>query len=478
MRHLHKNTLRVLYIVLALLLLVQPGLAVSGDGFQTAVFQPGEAAIAVTIESEGFLSTAYWDYGQYTIGYGTSYDEAFKLYPNNPKDENGRITLTEPQARELLKQAMNVRAAIVNNYLNRHRITVNQNQFDALLLFTYGVGEGWMTGKNSDGTSYMIRILLEETSPENWTKELVHEAFGAWNKAGGEVLEGLIRRRATEADLFLTPWDPNSPSTPSQPNEPSDPGNSSDPGEPDDENPFTDLDPDPNTWYIQYVLEANKLGIMTGRGNGIFGPDDNMTRAELVTSLSKYAKPDLTVYTQSRFTDVADNTWFMAPVEWAAEQKLVNGYGDGSFLPDGKITRERICNIIARYLRSQGVGAGEAGVMPFRDEASMAKDAIDDIYFCASLGIVNGRDDGTFDPTGEAKRSEVAKILTGMVKVLEAEKKSDETGTEPEEKASEESSEQETSTQQKTLPESAVIAPEEAPETNPETAAAVSGAAG
>lgn len=440
MRHLHKNALRVIYIVLGLLLLVQPGLAVSERSFQPANFQAGEAAIAVTIESEGFLSSAYWDYGQYTIGYGTSYDEAVKMYPNNPKDENDRITLTEPQARELLKQAMATRAAIVNNYLNRHRISVNQNQFDALLLFTYGVGEGWMTGTNSDGTSYMIRTLLEETSPENWTKELVHEAFGAWNKAGGEVLEGLVRRRATEADLFLKPWDPNSPSEPGQPE---DPGENGEPDDPQVENPFTDLDPNPETWYIPYVLEANKLGIMTGRGNGIFGPDDNMTRAELVTSLSKYAKPDLTQYTQSRFSDVAADAWFMAHVEWAAEQKLVNGYGDGTFLPDGKITRERICNIIARYLRSQGIGAGESGVKPFQDEASMAKDAIDDIYFCASLGIVNGRDDGTFDPTGEAKRSEVAKMLTGMVKVLEPEQKADEPDAGPEPEADYEASDAE-----------------------------------
>lgn len=423
MRHLHKNTLRGIYIVLALLLLVQPGLAVSESNYRAAAFQPGDAAIAITIESEGFLSTAYWDYGQYTIGYGTSYDEAVKLYPDNPKDENGRITLTEPQARELLKQAMTTRAAIVNNYLNRHRLTVNQNQFDALLLFTYGVGEGWMTGKNDDGTSYKIRILMEETSPEDRTKEQVHEAFGAWNKAGGEVLEGLIRRRAAEANLFLTPWDPSQTTDPSEPDDPDDQ---------EEENPFTDLDPNPETWYLEYVLAANRLGIMTGRGNGIFGPDDNMTRAELVTSLSKYAKPDLSGYTQSRFADVADGTWFLAPVEWAAEQKLVNGYGDGTFLPDGNITRERICNIIARYLRSQGIGAGEGGVMQFKDEESMARDAIDDIYFCASLGIVNGRDDGTFDPTGEAKRSEVAKILTGMVKVLEAEKTPEEPDAETE----------------------------------------------
>ena len=110
--------------------------------------------------------------------------------------------------------------------------------------------------------------------------------------------------------------------------------------------------------------------------------------------------------------------WYTPHVEWAAEQKLVNGYGDGTFMPDAKIQRERICNIIARYLRSQGVQPGIGAARIFSDEKDMASDAIDDIYYCASLGIVNGRDDGSFDPKGEARRSEVAKMLTGMVKVL------------------------------------------------------------
>lgn len=397
MRHLHKNIKRTVYIVLALLLLVQPGLAAEQKAFQKANFKAGEAAISITIESEGFRSDAYWDYQQYSIGYGTSYAEALKMFPDNEKDEKGYITLTEEQALALLKQALATREALVNGYLNRYEITVGQNQFDALLLFTYGVGEGWMTGKNSDGTDYKIRTMLEKTPAAQWTKELVHEAFGGWVNAGGQVLEGLVRRRAIEADLFLTPD-----------------GDSYE--QPEEEVVFTDLEE--GAWYEPFVLEANRLGIMTGRGNGIFGPDDQMSRAELVTALSKYTKPDLTKYTGSRFTDVPVGNWYTPHVEWAADQKLVNGYGDGTFMPDAKIQRERICNIIARYLRSQGVQPGLGTEKIFSDEKAMASDAIDDIYYCASLGIVNGRDDGNFDPKGEAKRSEVAKMLTGMVKVL------------------------------------------------------------
>ncbi len=398
MRHLHKNTLRVLYIVLALVLLVQPGLAAGETGFQTANFQPGEAAISITIQSEGFRGEAYEDYGQYSIGYGTSAAEADRMFPNNEKDKNGHVIINEEQALALLKEAMKTRAAIVNSYLNQHRITVNQNQFDALLLFTYGVGQAWMTGTNSDGTPYKIRVLLEKTPSEQWTEELVQAAFGGWVNAGGEVLPGLVERRATEAKLFLTPagteWNGAA-----------------------EADTFTDLQKD--AWYVSYVLEASRLGIMTGRGNGIFDPEKETTRAELVKTLANYTKPDFSKYTISPFTDVSVSAWYAGPVLWAAEQKIVNGIGDGTFRPDDNISRERLCNIIARYLRSQGVEAGSSGFRAFLDEKDMARDAIDDIYFCASLGIVNGRDTGEFDPKGVTKRSEAAKMLTTMIKVLE-----------------------------------------------------------
>ena len=267
MRHLHKNTMRILYIVLALVLLVQPGLAAGESYFERADFHPGEAAISITIQSEGFLSKAYWDYQQYSIGYGTAYVLAEKMFPNNPKDEDGRVTITEEQALELLKSVMDERASIVNNYLNRHKITVNQNQFDALLLFTYGVGEGWMYGQNSDGTPYKLRTMLEDMHPEEWTRELVHAAFGGWVNAGGEVLPGLVKRRATEADLFLTPagtaWGGNTENA----------------------NAFKDLQT--GAWYVSFVTEASKLGIMTGRGGGIFDPEGKTTRAELVKTLER-----------------------------------------------------------------------------------------------------------------------------------------------------------------------------------------------
>lgn len=393
MRHLNKNVLRGLYILFALILLIQPIFAAGESSFTTANFRTGLNGIEIIKQYEGFDAKAYYDNGQYTIGIGSNYNTALRMFPNNPKDENGRITLTRQQAEQVLMEELRGFETSLNSYLNRYRITVNQNQFDALVSFSYNVGSGWMSGQNSDGTPYKIRTLLEKTSPEDWTAELVQEAFGGWINAGGKPLEALSKRRASEAALFVTPYNGN-------------------------ENGDAFIDVDDNAWYINYVLEANRRGIMTGNGDGTFAPEKNMSRAELVTALAKYVKPDLSQYQAGRFRDVSSKAWYAQNVAWAAAEGLVNGVDENNFEPEASITRERICNIIARFLRSQNVAANLTAPL-FRDEKLMSADAIDDVYYCASLGIVSGHTDGNFAPQDKATRAEVAKMLTCMVQVLE-----------------------------------------------------------
>lgn len=385
MRHLNKNVLRGFYIILVLALLITPSLAAeNGSGYRT-----GPNGIALIKRHEGFSPTAEWDYTRYAIGYGCSYDKAFQMFPDNPKDEEGMITLTEEQAEQVLMEELLSCERSVGSYMERHGLALNQNQFDALVSFTYNLGSAWMTGQNSDGTPYMIRDLLENTPSSEWTLARVQEAFGTWINAGGKPLDGLIRRRADEAKLFVTPSDGG-----------------------------IFIDVGRNEWYAEYVEEAYELGIMTGNGDGTFAPEKNMIRAELVTALAKYVRPNLNGYTAGRFYDVSSGDWFAREVAWAAENGIVNGVDSFNFSPNTSIERERICNIIARYLRSQNVMVGDTELQ-FTDEYAISLDAVDDVYYCAALGIVNGNDDGTFAPQKFATRAEVAKMLTCMAHVLE-----------------------------------------------------------
>ncbi len=134
---------------------------------------------------EGFYSKAYWDYRQWTIGYGSRCEEG--QFPNG---------ITEAQATELMKEEMPIYVNAVNNFIKSYELTLTQNQFDALVSFSYNCGQNvWK--KSTD--NFTLKKLIVEG---NWNEDEITAAFGMWNKAGGEVLDGLTKRRAREAALF------------------------------------------------------------------------------------------------------------------------------------------------------------------------------------------------------------------------------------------------------------------------------------
>ena len=95
-----------------------------------------------------------------------------------------------------------------------------------------------------------------------------------------------------------------------------------------------------------------------------------------------------------------------------------NGMGNGTFHPNDPIRREHICNIVARYLMSIDVPAGEP-VEPFLDDEEIADTSMENVYYCASLELVNGMGDGRFAPQELANRAQIAKILVCMAQLLE-----------------------------------------------------------
>ena len=123
---------------------------------------------------EGFRSTAYDDFGQLSIGYGT-------------KATSKNQTMTEEEARkELTKQVMQART-IVLKAAEKHGYDWSENQIDALTSFTYNLGQG------------NLNQLLENGTRGN---EEISEMMLEYDKADGKTLGGLTKRRKAEADLF------------------------------------------------------------------------------------------------------------------------------------------------------------------------------------------------------------------------------------------------------------------------------------
>ncbi|WP_370584688.1 lysozyme [Oculatella sp. LEGE 06141] len=126
---------------------------------------------------EGLRLTAYRDaVGVWTIGYGTTTG----VRPG--------MRITQSQAEALLRQDLLRFETAVNNLV---KVPLTDNQFSALVSFTYNVGERAL------GTSTLLR-LLNQGNYRGAANE-----FLRWNKAGGRVLAGLTRRRNAERTLFL-----------------------------------------------------------------------------------------------------------------------------------------------------------------------------------------------------------------------------------------------------------------------------------
>jgi lysozyme len=128
--------------------------------------------------NKGYLCPA----NVWTIGYGHT-GPTF----GNPTPRGMRIT--DAQIDELLKQDMERFENAVTKYV---KVPLTQNQFDALVSFTFNVGAGALS------TSTLLKLLNQGKYDE------VPAQFLRWNKGGGKVLAGLVRRRQSEAHLFVT----------------------------------------------------------------------------------------------------------------------------------------------------------------------------------------------------------------------------------------------------------------------------------
>lgn len=385
-------------------------------------FVSSDAAADLIIKYEGFSPWPTWDYQRWSIGHGSSYQKALEMFPEIKPEgtADADVRITEEQGRILLLDDLRITEDFLNDKFLKNNIVLNQNQFDALVSFTYNVGSGWWTYKNSDDGSWcQLKVMLLD-DPSTWTEERAQAAFGTWRTAGGQVLPGLVRRRAEEATLFMTPYE-DKPNPDPDPNP--DPNPDPDPGEKPEETPdpkpveFPDVEA--GTWYYEYVLAAAEKGLMNGYDSGDFGPDDKLTRAQMVKTLANLVGVDLTAYADKNggFSDVEAGAWYAPSIAWATELGLVNGRGDGTFDPDAPISRQHLCSIMARYLRVLGI-APDTQVDPFLDESQMDGTSVDDVYYCAGLNLVGGVGEGKFAPQGMATRAQCAKILTGMYELI------------------------------------------------------------
>ena len=174
--------------------------------------------------------------------------------------------------------------------------------------------------------------------------------------------------------------------------------------------PFKDVDT--GKWYhvsIDYVLTHS---IMNGVSGTSFAPNSNLTRGMLVQIL--FNLEDKPQSASASFSDVKADAWYAKAVGWAAANKVVTGYADGTFRPNAAVTREQAAAILYRYAQSKGidVSVGEdTNLLSYADALQASEYAIPALQWAVGAGVLNGKSGNLLAPTGTATRAEIAAIM-------------------------------------------------------------------
>lgn len=412
-----------------------------------------EAGIQFIKNHEGFAQYPIWDYGQYSVGYGSCYDPS-----NSPIKISSPITLDE--ADYLLRYYLSGFEKAIDKVLEKGTVTHTQAQYDAIVSLTYNLGQQWVD-ENYNIYKYILFGGCTETDFVN--------TMGSWCSAGGTILSGLCKRRMEEADLYFNGdytlnntqyrclifngaggsvsdnveyyragtalgWLPSATkygntlvgwfdktnggtqfTTDSLPpsahvtylyahwtvGEPPAP-------------PVVDPQPDysdfsdvhSSDWFYPWVNKAVEAKLFGGISEKLFAPDSPMTRAMLVTVLYRMAGSPAVSGT-SKFTDVPADEWYSDAVLWAADKGIVNGVSETEFAPESNISREQLAVIL---YRDSGSPAVTGSLAAFPDSVAADEYAVNALIWAVEKGIISGSE-GLLLPQSSATRAQCAKIL-------------------------------------------------------------------
>ena len=166
--------------------------------------------------------------------------------------------------------------------------------------------------------------------------------------------------------------------------------------------PFSDVST--SAYYYEAVKWAQEKGITGGIGNGLFGPNQPCTRAQIVTFLWRAAGSPVVNYAMN-MTDVAEDAYYAGAVRWALSEGITTGTGDGKFSPDTTCTRAQSVTFLFRAIGK------------LVDSKAEFSDVLTDSYYANAVawavenGVTNGIGDGLFGPDNSCTRAQIVTFL-------------------------------------------------------------------
>jgi hypothetical protein len=165
-------------------------------------------------------------------------------------------------------------------------------------------------------------------------------------------------------------------------------------------------------WAENTIDTFVKLQIVGGYGDGKFKPNANITRAEFATIISRVF--DIVGASKSVALNDVGSHWAKDAINKLASAGVLAGYGDGTFKPNKTISREDMVMILSRIVNLDNLNK-DAAKGNFTDIAHASSYAANEIKDAAKAGIINGKNDGSFDPQGNATRAEALTIVLNVL---------------------------------------------------------------
>ena len=311
-----------LFLAVLLAAGVLPLRALAADGGMTT----SDAGVDFIIGFEGYRQYAYEDGGSWYIGYGTACEE--DEYPDG---------VTEEEAEQLLRDTLSEMEERVNLFLLRYGISLEQHQFDALMSLSYNLGTSWIN------PSYRLCDYLMN-GYENYTEVEMVNAIATWCHVGTTPVPGLVARRLQEAFLFLYgEYDNNG----------------------DEQYVYLHYEPDGgevahSTMFFPISQAYGSLLTPTKPGqyfqgwyqsNGVRLTADDIAVRNLDVEARWGSTPAVDTGVnptawENPYGDVDESHWFYPYIKNLTLAGLVNGYGDGTFLPENDITAGEALKVI------------------------------------------------------------------------------------------------------------------------------------
>ena len=167
-------------------------------------------------------------------------------------------------------------------------------------------------------------------------------------------------------------------------------------------------------WFYADIMEASRRGIVLGVSLKDFLPRGNIKRGDFALMIARALKADLSSYSKnSIFSDVSDNDYYAAAINYAADNGIVGGYADGTFKPNDLIKRQEVAAVVSRVLELEE--RNNPKVM-FTDHSIIPSWALGNIYACRYENVLLGDNNGNYNPVNLMTRAEAATIIVRMLK--------------------------------------------------------------